>query len=108
MSELVTDRLGRSFESAVVARKALAPPDEPHAQRKERIALQVAAELNTVAAQCLFARLVLAGPSRTLRAVEVALDPGIQCRITDTIAKNLAKVPDRILAAYFLSWHLVL
>ncbi len=107
-AELVTDRLGRSFESAVVARKTIAPPGEPHAQWKERIAVQVAADLNTVAAQCLFARLILAGPSRTLRAVETALGPGVQCGITGRVAKNLVKVPDQGLAAHLPSWPQVL
>ncbi len=105
---LVTDRLGRSFESAGVARHAIAPHSDPHAQEKERFAVQVAAELNAAAAQSLFARLVLAGPSRTLHAVEDALGPEVQRGITGRVAKNLVKVPDQGLAAHFPAWPLVL
>lgn len=107
-AELVTDRLGRSFESAGAARHAIAPHSDPHAQEKERFAVQVAAELNTAAAQGLFGRLVLAGPSRTLRAVEAALDPAVQNGITGRVAKNLVKVPDQDLAPHFPAWPLVL
>ncbi len=104
---LVTDRLGRSFESAGVARHAIAPHSDPHSQEKERFAAQVATELNTAAAQSLFARLVLAGPSHTLHAVEAALNRDVQRGITGRVAKNLVKVPDQDLAAHFPAWPLV-
>ncbi len=103
----MTDRLGRSFESSGVARHAIAPHSDPHALGKERFAADVATELNAAAAQGLFARLVLAGPSRTLNAVEEALDPGLQRGIAGRVAKNLVKVPDQDLAAHVPAWPLV-
>ena len=105
---LVRDRLGRSFESADVARHAIAPRSDPHAQEKERFAAHIAAELNIAAAQSLFARLVLAGPSRTIQAVEDALDPEVRRRIAGRVAKDLVKAPDQDLAAHFPAWPLLL
>ena len=104
---LVTDRLGRRFESAGAARHAIAPHSNPHALEKERFAVQVATELDVAAAQSLFARLVLVGPSHTLHAVEAALDPGVRRGITGRVAKDLGKVPDQELTAHFPAWPLV-
>lgn len=106
-AELVSDRLGRSFESFGTARHAIAPHSDPHTREKQHFAALIAAELNTAAAQSHFARLILAGPSRTLQAVEEALDPGVRRRIAGRVAKSLAKVPDQDLGKHFPAWPLV-
>mgnify|MGYP000391409943 CR=1 FL=1 len=102
-----SDRLGRSFESVGTARHAIAPHSDPHTREKQHFAALIAAELNTAAAQSHFARLILAGPSRTLQAVEEALDPGVRRRIAGRVAKSLAKVPDQDLGGHFPAWPLV-
>lgn len=104
---LVTDRLGRGFESAGSARHAIAPRSDPHAQEKGRFAAQVAAELNTAAAEGMFGSLVLVGPSRSLKAVEEALDADVQRGIKGRVAKDLVKVPDQELATHFPDWPLL-
>jgi protein required for attachment to host cells len=104
-AELVTDRLGRSFESVGIARHAIASHSDPHLREKEHFAARIAPELNAAAAQSLFTRLILAGPSRTLQAVEEALDPGVR---RGRVAKSLVKVPDQDLGEHFPAWPLVL
>ena len=106
-SSLVGDRLGRSFESANVARHAIEPRSDPRAREKRRFAAQVAAELNAAAAQGLFARLVLVAPARTLPAIEEALDPDVRRRVAGRVAKSLIKSPDSDLAAHFPAWPFV-
>lgn len=107
-AELVTDRLGRSFESAGSARHAIAPHSDPHAREKDRFAERIAEKLNEAAARGLFASLVLAGPPHTLQAIENALDPDVRRKVTGQVAKTLAKVPDRDLGEHFPAWPLVL
>ncbi len=107
IGELVSDRLGRSFESAGILRHAITPKSDPHTREKEHFAARVAAELNIAAAQGRFASLILAGPSRTLQAIKEALDPGVRRKIAGQLAKNLMKVPDQNLGGHFPAWPLV-
>ena len=106
-AELVSDRLGRSFESAGILRHAITPRSDPHTREKEHFAAHIAAEINTAASRSLFASLILAGPSRTLQAVEEALDPGVRRKIAGRLAKNLMKVSDLDLAGHFPAWPLL-
>ena len=106
-AELVSDRLGRSFESAGILRHAITPKSDPHTREKEHFAAHIAAGINIAAAQGQFASLILAGPSRTLQAVEEALDPGVRRKIAGRLAKNLMKVPDPDLGGHFPAWPLL-
>lgn len=106
-SSLMSDRLGRSFESANIKWHAIAPRNNLHARAKRRFAAQVAAELNAAATQGLFSRLILVAPSRTLPAIEEALDPHVCRRIAGRVAKSLIKSPDSDLAAHFPAWPFV-
>ena len=72
-----------------------------------RFAALVAAALNNAAAQCLFARLVLAGPSHMLRWVTEALDAAVLRRVAGRVIRDLVMVPDQDLPAYFSAWPLV-
>ena len=86
-SSLMGGRLGRSFESANVARHAVEARSDPQAREKHRLAAQVAARLNEAAAQHLFVRLVLVTPPRTLPAIEEALDPDVRRRIAGRLQR---------------------
>ena len=101
---LASDRPGGRFEGAGVLRHAITPRSDPHTREKRHSAARIAAEINSAAAQGRFAGLILAGPSRTLRAVEEALDPGARRKIAGRLATGLMKVPDPDLGARFPAW----
>ena len=90
-----------------VALVRVASHRDVHAREKRRFAAIIAAELNNAAAQRLFAHLVLAGPSRTLRAVEEALDAAVRHRVAGRVNRDLVTVPDQDLSAYFPAWPMV-
>ncbi len=77
------------------------------ASHRAGFAARVAAELNEAAARHLFARLVLAGPARTLEAIEEALDPAVRRGIMGRVVRALVAVPDQDLALQFPAWPLV-
>lgn len=78
------------------------------ARNKRRFAALVAAELNSAAARCLFAHLILAGPSLALRRFEEALDVTVRRRIVGRVTRGLMTVLDQDLPAFFPGWPRVI
>ena len=101
-AELVTDRLGRSFESASPTRHGIAPRHDPREGPREAFARAIAAR---IAAET-FDRLLLVAPARTLALLQDTLEPGARAKLAGTLDKDLVKTPDAALAAHLHPWDL--
>jgi protein required for attachment to host cells len=105
--DLVSDRPGRSFESASTTRHTIAPRQDAHQQAKERFVSQLGAMLCEDNRARQFDELILivaAGLSAMLRD---ALDEPTRARVRETLMKDLTKVPlqeihDRLVEARML------
>lgn len=103
-SDLVSDRPGRSFESASPTRHAIAARIDPHAAEKSRFAALVAAKLDAAARDGAFDALVLVAPSHILAEVQDALGAEAKRSLLGTLAKDLVKVPDDALQPHLREW----
>jgi len=105
--DLVSDRPGRSYESASPPRHAVAPRQDAHEQARERFVSQLALMLIEDNRARQFDELILIvapGLSATLRN---ALDEPTRARVRETLVKDLTKVPlhdihDRLVEAGLL------
>jgi len=91
--DLVSDRPGRSFESASPTRHAIAPRHDAHEEARQRFVNQLALMLIEDNRARQFDELILIiapGLSGTLRD---ALDEATRARVRETLVKDLAKVP---------------
>ncbi len=102
--DLVSDRPGRSFESASTGRHAYAPRHDPHDQEKLRFAHLVAEKVNEEAAAELFDELVVVAPCAVLSELTDALDRSTRAKVLGTLAKDLVKVPDHALWQHLKEW----
>jgi len=99
-SDLVSDRAGRSFESASPTRHAITPRTDPHEKAQLAFAHQVAAAINAGS----FDQLVLVAQPDILHAIQNHLDKPTRARVTGTLMKNLVKVPDHELQPHLAQW----
>src|SRR5579859_6848899 len=72
--DLVSDRPGRSFESAAVARHAYTPRTDPHEMAKDQFTREVARMVNAASAADEFHELVVVAPAHVLGELTDALD----------------------------------
>lgn len=98
--ELVSDKPGRSQESAMPGRHAVEPKTDPHQKKKQEFAQALAAELNRAAARQEFDALVLVAPARTMGELRQALEAPAKERLTAELVKDLTKVAPHDLAAH--------
>jgi protein required for attachment to host cells len=103
-SDLVSDRPGRSFESASPARHAYTPKTDPHELEKTRFARTVAEKLRALSAQGAFDKVVLVAPATVLEQISKGLDTATVAKVTATIAKDLVGVPDHELQPHLEPW----
>jgi protein required for attachment to host cells len=95
--ELVTDRPGRSFDSAGQGRHAMGQPVDPTEQENIRFAKVVARKIEVARKKDRFGRLVLVADPRFLGHLRQALTPATKQRLTTELHKNLADAdPGRI------------
>jgi protein required for attachment to host cells len=102
--DLVSDRPGRSFESASAARHAYTPRHDPHDMAKQRFAQAVAERINENAAAGRFDGLVIAAPSQVLNELLGALDGTTRAKLLGTLRKDLVKTPDHELRSHLTEW----
>jgi protein required for attachment to host cells len=102
--DLVSDRAGRSYESANPARHAMTPRHDPHEMAKHRFAQAVAAKLNTESAAAAFQALVLVAPDHILADLRNTLDQPTAAKVVGTLAKDLTNVPDHDLHSHLKDW----
>ncbi|UEM07869.1 host attachment protein (plasmid) [Skermanella rosea] len=91
--DLVTDRPGRSYESASPLRHAVGGPD-PHEAAMERFEAGVADIIDRAASQDRFDGLVLVAPPRVLGRMRQALGARARERLILEEGKDLLGLPD--------------
>lgn len=102
--DLVSDRAGRSFESASPTRHAIAPKHDPHVEQKHRFIQSLAELLNQDNQAGLFDQLILIVTPGETKVLHDALDALTRTRVRETITKDLTKeapshVWERMIAA---------
>ena len=102
--DLVSDRAGRSFESASPTRHAIAPKHDPHVEQKHRFIQSLAELLNQDNQAGLFDQLILIVTPAETKVLHDALDALTRTRVRETITKDLTKeapshVWERMIAA---------
>lgn len=101
-SDLVSDRPGRTFESAGPMRHGYEPKSDPKDLARHDFARLVAEEVN--AAEGRFERLVLVAPPDILNLLKDRLANPIAARLAGTLAKDLVNVPDHALQPHLAEW----
>ncbi len=103
-SALVSDRPGRSFESASPTRHAITARHDPHEMEKQKFAHEVGGRICAAAAAGQFDELVLVAPAPILAELEAKLDTPTRARLIGRLAKDLVGVPDHELQPHLASW----
>lgn len=99
--ELISDRPGRQQESANAAHHAVESQTDPHRERKQAFAEQIAGRLNAAAAEGAFDELVLYAAPRTLADLRAALDEHSRAKVKAEFPKDLTKIPLAELPRHF-------
>jgi protein required for attachment to host cells len=102
--DLVSDRPGRTFESASATRHAYAPRHDPHDMAKDRFTSLVAAKVNEDFAAELFNEIVLVAPAHVLAELTDGLDASVKAKIRGSLANDLVKTPDDELWPHLKEW----
>lgn len=102
--DLVSDRLGRAFESARPGSHGIAARHDPHELEEQKFAHFVARQLCDAAAGDGFDRLVLVAPAHVLNDIEAALDEPTAAKVVGRLAKDLVKVPNHALSRHLHEW----
>jgi protein required for attachment to host cells len=87
--EIVSDKPGRSFESAAKAHHAVEPKIDWHRFEKTKFARGMAKLLDEAGAEGRFDRLVLVAPPRTLGDLRAAMAEATRARVQAEIDKDL-------------------
>jgi protein required for attachment to host cells len=101
-ADLVSDRQGRTFESAGPMRHAYTPRSDPKELARHDFARLVAEQVNEAADR--FARLVLVAPPDILALLQDRLVPPVRARLAGTLAKDLVHVPEPALQPHLAEW----
>lgn len=87
--DLVSDRSGRSFESASPTRHAIAPRHDPHVEQKHHFIRALADVLTEGNRAGLFDQLILIVTHGQMKALQDGLDPLTLAKVYETIGKDL-------------------
>lgn len=102
--DLVSDRPGRSFESATPGRHAFTSRTDPHEMAKERFSQTVGRRINEASAEDVFNELVVVAPSRVLSELTDTLDAPTRAKLLGSLARDLVKTPDHELWPHLKEW----
>jgi protein required for attachment to host cells len=91
--DLVSDRPGRSFESASTTRHAIAPRHDAHEEARQRFINQLAVMLIEDNRARQFDELILIIPPGLSGALRDGLDDATRTRVRETVVKDLTKAP---------------
>lgn len=91
--ELVTDRPGRSHESASARRSAMGTDYQPSRAVAEGFARHLAATLSRARSEHAYERLVLVAEPRFLGLLRGALDPQTAATVVGSVPKELSLAP---------------
>lgn len=92
-SDLMTDRLPRTHESAGVSRHAMEPASDPNRELKKQMARQVSAMLLRQVQQGAYDHLVVVAPPAFLGDLRASFDHQVSERVTREFPKDMTKVP---------------
>lgn len=98
--DIVSDRPGRTFESANPGRHAMEPPSDPRAQEQVNFLHGVVTYLDKASQKKSFERLVLVAPPTSLGTLRAQLSGPLAAKVTGEINKDLTKVPVHDLAGH--------
>ena len=90
---LVSDRLGRSFESQGRARHAIVGRSDPHRRLKRDFAKQIAHMLAKELTAKRYERLVVVAPPATLADLRNAYSKTMREKVIEELAHDLVKLP---------------
>ncbi len=93
-AELGSDRPGRSFESAGVARRAIEPRHDPAKLQRRSFVCALARFLDSACLDRRFDRLALVAPSRMLGEMRSVLADHTRAAVSVESPKDLTKIPD--------------
>ncbi len=91
--DLVSDRPGRSFESASATRHAIAPRHDAHEEARQRFISQLALMLIEDNRARQFDELILIVPPGLSATLRDGLDDATRARVRETLVKDLTKAP---------------
>ena len=91
--DLVSDRPGRSFESASTTRHAIDPRHDAHEEARQRFIAQLALMLNEDNRARQFDELILILPPDLSTPLRDGLDDATRARVRETLLKDLTKAP---------------
>ena len=98
--DLVSDRQGRSFESASSTRHPLEPRSNPRDRLKHDFLADVASAIDARLGQNAFDRLIVVAPPHALGELRNMLSERVRAVVTGELAKDLTKTPDHELAQH--------
>jgi protein required for attachment to host cells len=100
--ELGAGRPGRTHESVGDTRHAVAAKTDPHRNLKRAFAHDIAAKLDAELPNAAFDRLIVIAPPVTLGDLRASFSKAVQSRVTDEVAKDLVKVPNKDLRSHLV------
>jgi len=98
--DILSDRPGRTYESAGVSRHAISPHHDPHRELKREFAARLAAVLDQRLAEKVYDRVILVAPPATLGDLREALSRHVRAVLYAEIDKDLTKTPVTELPAH--------
>lgn len=101
--DIMSDRPGRSFNSADSRRSAMEPQTDPQRLEKTRFAQELAVILDAGATADRFERLIIAAPAGVLGDLRQSLGTAAKEKIVAEIDKDLVKTPSPDLGKHLLS-----
>ncbi len=93
--DLVTDRPGRTFDSAGAHRHAMEPTSDPQREAKRSFAAELVARLQEQLQAQAFDRLVLVAAPATLGDMRKVLPKSLLAVVYGEVPKNLVHVPNQ-------------
>jgi protein required for attachment to host cells len=97
--DIMSDRPGRTFDSASPGRHAKEPTTNPRKLEKQKFITEVAARLNTNFHKNNFERLVVVAPPVALGLFRTKLSPQVRAALTAEIGSDLVHLKDHELTA---------
>lgn len=91
--EIMSDRPGRTFESANTMRHAIEPHHDPHRELKRSFSERLAAMLDKQLAAKAFDRVILVAPPAMLGDLRASLSAQVRAAVYAELDKDLTKTP---------------
>ena len=103
-SDLVSDGMGRSYDSGSPTRHAVAPHNDPHELAKLRFIRSIAERTNQMVTEGKADAVALVAPAYALAELKDKLTTTTAARVVGTLQHDLVKVPDHELAEHLKDW----